>query len=279
MTAEDTRITVTDDLGQRLVLEKPPERIVSLTPTITETLIEIGAGNRVVGITNYCTHPARAVDKIPRIGGTKNIALEKVDALRPDLVIASREENRRRHIDALREAVPVFVTHPRTVEGALKVVTDLGALTRTSAKAVEVVDSCRQIIASIEPRIRSQSFPTACLIWRDPWIAVGPGGYVNDLLETFGFRNVFRSPDGRYPETNLETIARRKAEVVFLSNERYAFGEPDRKEVEAWLAEKGRPAKVVIVEGTLLSWFGYRTIQGLRLLAQFKTKLVPEPQV
>jgi ABC-type Fe3+-hydroxamate transport system substrate-binding protein len=96
------------------------------------------------------------------------------------------------------------------------------------------------------------------------------------LLETFGFRNVFRPADGRYPETNLETIARRKAEVVFLPNERYAFGEPDRKEVDVFLAEKGRRARVLIVEGSHLSWFGYRTLQGLRLLEQLKAKLLPE---
>jgi iron complex transport system substrate-binding protein len=278
MTPEGSRITVTDDLGQPLVFEKAPERIVSLTPTVTETLIEMGAGNRVVGITNYCTHPARAVDKIPRVGGTKSIALEKVDALKPDLVIANREENRRRHIDALRESCPVFVTHPKTVENALKTVADLGRLTRTSAKAVEITEACRQILSSIGPEARSKTLATACLIWRDPWMAVGPGGYVNDLLETFGFRNVFKPDDGRYPETNLETIARRRTEVVLLPNERYAFGEPDRKEVGSFLAAKGRPVRVQVVEGSYLTWFGFRTIQGLRFLGQLKLKLLSESQ-
>ncbi len=276
MIPDDSRIAITDDVGQSLVFDKAPERIVSLTPTITETLIEMGAGNRVVGITNYCTHPARAVDNIPRVGGTKSIVLEKVDALRPDLVIANREENRRRHTDALREKYPVFVTHPRTVEHALKMVNDLGTLTRTSAKAGEISETCKQILTSIDPQARSKTLASACLIWRDPWIAVGPGGYVNDLLETFGFRNIFKPEDGRYPETNLETIARRRTEVVLLPNERYAFGEPDRKEVGSFLAEKGRAARVLVVEGSYLTWFGYRTILGLRFLGQFKTKLVSE---
>jgi ABC-type Fe3+-hydroxamate transport system substrate-binding protein len=276
MTADDSKITITDDVGQSLVFEKAPERIVSLTPTITETLIEMGAGNRVVGITNYCTHPARAVDNIPRVGGTKSIVLERVDALRPDIVIANKEENRRRHIDALREKYPVFVTHPRTVAHALKMVNDLGVLTRTSAKAAEIAETCRQILTSIDTEARSKTLATACLIWRDPWMAVGPGGYVDDLLETFGFRNIFRPDDGRYPETNLETIARRRTEVVLLPNERYAFGEPDRREVGAFLAEKGRAVRVLVVEGSYLTWFGYRTMLGLKFLGQFKMRLLSE---
>lgn len=278
MSADESRISVTDDVGQQLVFDKAPERIVSLTPTITETLIEMGAGNRVVGITNYCTHPARAVDNLARVGGTKSIVLEKVHALKPDLVIANREENRRRHIDALRESYPVFITHPRSVEQALKMVGGIGLLTRTSAKATEIAEQCKQALSSVDPQARSKTIATACLIWRDPWMAVGPGGYVNDLLETFGFRNIFKPDDGRYPETNLETLARRKAEIVLLPNERYAFGEPDRKEVGAFLAEKGRSARVQIVEGSYLTWFGYRTIQGLRFLGQLKQKLVLELQ-
>jgi iron complex transport system substrate-binding protein len=278
MSADESRINITDDLGQLFAFDKAPERIVSLTPTITETLIEMGAGNRVVGITNYCTHPARAVDNIARVGGTKNIVLERIHALRPNLVIANREENRRRHIDALRESYPVFVTHPRTVEHALKMVGDIGILTRTSTKAAEITETCRQVLSSIDPQVRSKKLPTACLIWRDPWMAVGPGGYVNDLLDAFGFSNVFKPEDGRYPETNLETIARRRADVVLLPNERYAFGEPDRKEVDTFLTGKGRAARVQIVEGSYLTWFGYRTIQGLRFLGQLKLKLVSESQ-
>ncbi|MBP2681402.1 MAG: periplasmic binding protein, partial [Candidatus Krumholzibacteriota bacterium] len=250
----------------------------SLVPSITETLIELGAGNRVVGITNYCIHPARAVDNIPRVGGTKGASLEKIDALRPDLVIANREENRRRHIDALREKYPVYVTYPRTVEQALKLIGDLGALTRTAGKAAEITETCKQIVASTEPAVLDSVFSTACLVWRDPWMAVGADTYISDLLGTFGFKNVFTRDDGRYPEVSLGTIAERGTDVVVLPNEPYAFAEPDRRQIGATLAENGRRARVLVVDGSYLTWFGYRTIQGLRFLRYAKTKLLSENQ-
>jgi ABC-type Fe3+-hydroxamate transport system substrate-binding protein len=278
MSPDDSKITVTDDFGQPLVFEKAPERIVSLVPSITETLIELGAGNRVVGITNYCIHPARAVDDIPRVGGTKGASLEKIEALRPDLVITNREENRKRHIDALREKYPVYVTYPRTVEQALKMVADLGTLTRTSAKAAEIAETCGQIVASTGPDVRETPLPTACLIWRDPWMAVGADTYISDLLGTFGLRNVFTRDDGRYPEVSLGTIAERGTDVIILPNEPYAFAEPDRKQIASLLAENGRKARVLIVDGSYLTWFGYRTMQGLRFLRYAKAKLLSENQ-
>lgn len=276
MPADDSKITVTDDLGQTLVFEKAPERVVSLVPSITETLIELGAGNRVVGITNYCIHPARAVDDIPRVGGTKGVSLEKIDALRPDLVIANKEENRKRHIDALREKYPVFVTYPRTVEQALKMVIDIGMMTRTSSKAAEIAETCGQIVTSTDPLVRERPFPTACLIWRDPWMAVGSDTYISRLLGTFGFQNVFTRSDGRYPEVSLDTIAERGTDVIILPNEPYAFAEPDRRHIESSLAENGRKARILLVDGSYLTWFGYRTIQGLRFLRYAKAKLLSE---
>jgi len=278
MSADDSKITVTDDFGQTLVFEKAPERIVSLVPSITETLIELGAGNRVVGITNYCIHPARAVDDIPRVGGTKGASLEKIDALRPDLVITNREENRKRRIDALREKYPVYVTYPRTVEQALKIVADLGTLTRTSAKAAEIAETCDQIVTSTDPVVRGNPFPTACLIWRDPWMAVGADTYISDLLGTFGFRNVFTRDDGRYPEVSLGTIAERGTDVIILPNEPYAFAEPDRRQIDSSLTEKGRKVRILLVDGSYLTWFGYRTMQGLRFLRYAKAKLLSENQ-
>jgi ABC-type Fe3+-hydroxamate transport system substrate-binding protein len=280
MPPEDPRITIETDSGETLVFDKAPERIVSLVPSITETLIEIGAGNRVVGITNYCIHPARAVDNIPRLGGPKSISLEKIDALQPDLVITDKEENRETNIEPLRGKYPMFVTYVRSVEQALKMVTDLGLLTRTLPKAAEIVDSCRQLLATAEPAIVSAPLATACFIWRDPWIAVGPDSYPGDLIERFGFRNVFTREDGRYPETDLDDVAELGAEAILLLSERYAFGEPERKEIDGFFSTNGRRPRVLVVDGSYLTWFGYRTIQGLRFLRQTKAKLLAEtPQV
>lgn len=280
MPADDPRITIRTDSGETLVFDKAPERIVSLVPSITETLIELGAGNRVVGITNYCIHPARAVENIPRLGGPKSISVEKIDALQPDLVITDKEENRETNIEPLRGKYPMFVTYVRTVEHAVKMVSDLGLLTRTSPKAAEIVETCKQLLASTDPAVVGTPLATACFIWSDPWIAVGPDSYPGDLLEKFGFRNVFSREDGRYPETDLDDVAELGAEAIILLNERYAFGEPERKDIDAFLSANGRKAKILIVDGSYLTWFGYRTIQGLRFLRQTKAKLLSEtPQI
>jgi ABC-type Fe3+-hydroxamate transport system substrate-binding protein len=278
MPADDPRITISTDLGETLVFDKSPERIVSLVPSITETLIELGAGNRVAGITNYCIHPARAVEDLPRVGGPKSISLEKIEALKPDLVIASVEENRESNIKELREKYPMYVSKTRSVEQAVKMVADLGALTRTAPKATEFADACMQLLSSADPAVLGLPLSTVCFIWRDPWIAAGPESYPGDLLEKFGFRNVFTHEDGRYPETDLDDVVDLAADVVILSSDRYSFGEPVRKEVETYLAANGRKARVLIADGTYLTWFGYRTIQGLRYVRQLKAKLASEPQ-
>jgi ABC-type Fe3+-hydroxamate transport system substrate-binding protein len=277
MPADDPKITISTDLGETLVFDKAPERIVSLVPSITETLIELGAGNRVAGITNYCIHPARAVENIPRVGGPKSISIEKIDALKPDLVIANVEENRESNIKELREKYPMYVSKTRTVEQAVKLLNELGALTRTTLKAAEFSDACTQLLASAEPAVLGMPQSTACFIWRDPWIAVGPESYPGDLLEKFGFRNVFTHEDGRYPETDLDDVAELAPDVVILSSDRYSFGEPIRKEVETYLAANGRNARVLVADGTYLTWFGYRTIPGLRYVRQMKARLASDP--
>jgi len=280
MPPEDPRITIQTDSGESLVFDKAPERIVSLVPSITETLIELGAGNRVVGITNYCIHPARAVEFIPRLGGPKSISIDKIHALQPDLIITDKEENRETNIEPLRGKYPMFVTYVRTVEHAVKMVSDLGLLTRTAPKAAEIVDTIRQLVATADPSVVSAPLSTACFIWSDPWIAVGPDSYPGDLLEKFGFRNVFTREDGRYPETDLDDIAELGTDAILLLSERYAFGEPERKEIDTFFSANGRRPKVLIVDGSFLTWFGYRTIQGLRFLRQTKTKLLSEtPQM
>ncbi|MFQ5512485.1 MAG: helical backbone metal receptor, partial [Candidatus Krumholzibacteriia bacterium] len=113
-------IVLTDALGDELRLAGPPKRIVSLVPSITESLIELGAGGRLVGITGYCVHPAEAVASIAKVGGTKGFSFDRIETLAPDLVIANKEENRKHHIDRLRDAYPVFVTYPRTVKEAIE---------------------------------------------------------------------------------------------------------------------------------------------------------------
>ncbi|UCG52731.1 MAG: ABC transporter substrate-binding protein [Candidatus Latescibacterota bacterium] len=225
---------IKDDLGNGLVLLKRPERIISLVPSITETLVELGAGELLVGVTDYCIHPKQVVAGIPKVGGTKGFSPEKIDALGPDLVIANKEENRKDQIDALRERYNVYVTYPRTVTQAMKTVQALGSLTRADAKACEIAQTCDRIIASTNRVTLGTQIETACMVWRDPWMAVGTDTYVSGLLEVFGFRNVFVHSRERYPKTTLDEIVARRPEVVILPSEPYEFGESDVSEVKSF---------------------------------------------
>jgi ABC-type Fe3+-hydroxamate transport system substrate-binding protein len=265
-------IVIVDALGDELRLAGPPKRIVSLVPSVSETLIDLGAGRRLVGITGYCVHPADAVASIAKVGGTKGFSFDKIDLLEPDLVIGNKEENRKTHIDRLREKYPVFVTYPRTVKEAIEMVRDLGTLTGTQAKAEEFAEACVAAI-SLAAGLPPDPRRTACLIWRDPWMAAGPDTYMSDLLETTGFENVFSAADGRYPETTLEAIVEHVPDVIILPDEPYEFGEKDEREIRAFLKEKGHRADIVLMDGSYLTWFGMRTLLGLEHLGALTIKL------
>lgn len=267
-------IGVTDDLGDLVELAALPVKIVSLVPSITETLFELGAGGLVAGVTDYCIHPEAAVADIPKVGGTKGISLDRVAALDPDLVIANKEENRKPEVEALRGECPVFVTDPRTVEGAMKTVLDLGALTGRSIEASTMAADCESRLSGVYPAVLARPFRTACFVWRDPWMAVGPDTYVGDLLDTFGFKNIFAPADGRYPQTSLEAVLDRGPEVIMLPNEPFEFGSSDVGEIETFFIDRGVRVKILTMDGTLLTWFGYRTALGIDYLRQAKSRLL-----
>jgi ABC-type Fe3+-hydroxamate transport system substrate-binding protein len=211
------------------------------------------------------------------VGGTKGFSLEKIDALSPDLIIANKEENRRHQIDELRKKYPVFVTYPRTVAEAMQMIIDLGTLTGTSQRGADMAESCGDLLASIPRSIMEPQFRTACMIWRDPWMAVGPDTYVNDLLEMFGFRNVFSDSSERYPKTPLQSVLDLTPDVVILPSEPYEFGKSDRLEVRQAVRDRRLQARILLADGSHLTWFGVRTLRGFEHLRDLKRQLVETP--
>ena len=187
----------------------PARRIVSLIPSITEILFAIGAGDRVVGCTIYCTEPPEGVATKTRVGGEKNPRLDVIRALAPDLVIANVEENVREHVETLRGwGIPVHVTYPRTVADGIRLVGELGAL-------LEVDERAREIEAELQARYDQVRASTAgrrprrvfCPIWRRPYMTINRDTYVHDLLAVSGGVNVFGDEARRYPEVTLEQVA------------------------------------------------------------------------
>ena len=248
-----------------------PRRIVSLVPSLTEALFALGLGECVVGVTDWCVHPADAVASVPKLGGTKNPNLSAIVALRPELVIANQEENRRRDVERLREAgIAVWVTYPRTVREAavlLREIASLGATAEALRKVVEPVE------AALDAALAARDGPAQrvfCPIWRDPWMSVGPDTYAHDLLTLCGGENIFAGHKGRrYPRVRLSEVAAAAPEVVLLPDEPYAFGPVDAAEMARLDIPAAHEGRIHLIDGTWVSWYGPRirgALEGLRVL-------------
>ena len=245
-------------------------RIVSLVPSLTEALFALGLGDRVVGVTDWCLHPARELAALPRVGGTKTPDLDAICRLAPDLVIANREENRRAHVEKLRAAgLDVWVTYPRTVHDGARVLRELAGLGATPADARRVLEPVETALAaatSSPPRAPARVF---CPIWRDPWMAVGGDTYADDLLTLCGGANVFSSRrERRYPVVDLDEIERADPEVILLPDEPYAFGPADARDLADLEVVAARRGRIHLLDGTLLTWYGPRIGRAIEQLRE-----------
>jgi ABC-type Fe3+-hydroxamate transport system substrate-binding protein len=274
---------LTDDLGFRLTLDRPPSRIVSLVPSWTETLFAMGlTADELVGVTKFCVEPAGLVAPIPKVGGTKNPDVRAIVALTPDLVIANAEENRREDVERLREhRIPVFVTYPKTIAAAVESILGLGrALFRESQAnsiAREIVRTVSGIEASLgvwSSKLRLRAF---CPIWKKPWMAFNADTYAHDVLRMLGFNNVFANAGERYPRTTLEEALDRRPDVFLLPDEPYEFGVSDVEELKAAIPP-AMSRRVLIISGRDLHWYGFHMVGGLprlsALLAKVRASLV-----
>jgi ABC-type Fe3+-hydroxamate transport system substrate-binding protein len=263
-----------DDLNRCTRLEKPAQRIVSLVPSITETLFAFGAGQRVAGITDYCIRPAEGTAGKLRVGGAKNIRVEEIISLRPDLVIANAEENQKHQIEELEKAgIPVFVTFPRTVAGCLKMMRDVAILTGTEPAAEPAVSSIEAERFLQRSRPRASACRVLCPIWKSPYMSINRDTFVDSMIRESGGENIFADDAERYPKFVLEDVARLQPDVIILPTEPYHFTESDIEDFEKIGANVPavRNGRIHIVEGELLSWYGPRVARALRELSALFT--------
>ncbi|MHC4846683.1 MAG: helical backbone metal receptor [Planctomycetota bacterium] len=233
--------------------EGTPRRIVSLVPSTTETLADLGLSDQVVGRTRYCVHPRPWVEGVPEIGGTKDPDPERIAALSPDLIVANHEENKPEHFDALDAIAPLWVAYPRDVSGALADLLELAALTGVPTVGRDLVARIATARAELAATIDGRApFRYAYLIWRKPWMAVNDDTFIAALLAEAGGRNVLGAHAERYPQVTLDELVDAAPEIVFLPSEPYAFTADHAAELGG-LAPRAR-----LVDGELLSWHGSR---------------------
>jgi len=262
---------VRDALGSKLELERPPVRIVSLVPSLTETLFALNLAGNVVGVTRFCVEPAKLVEPLPRVGGTKNPNLGAIAELAPDIVIANAEENRKIDVERLRAlGIPVFVTYPRSVASAVETILNLGQILARAREAAMLARRIVRVVSGIETALGIRNkiqLRVFCPIWKKPWMTFNQDTYAHDVLRLMGFCNVFGDRSERYPKVTLEEALALDPEVILLPDEPYRFTDSDALQLKTALPPD-LSRRLLLISGRDLHWYGAHMAVGLLALAE-----------
>jgi ABC-type Fe3+-hydroxamate transport system substrate-binding protein len=242
----------TDATGHTISIDSVPQRIISLVPSLTEYLADIGCANQLVGITKFCIHPHFVFQRTKRVGGTKKVHIDQVQHVQPDLIIANKEENVREQIQALQALFPVYTTHVPDVQAAINTLSTLGSLVQQPRAnlLVEQVARSYHLLREQGPKQRKK---VLYLIWKEPYMSVGSDTFIHDMLFHAGFDNVC-AHQTRYPVVDPAFIAHSQADLIFLSSEPYPFKPHHFVPLQALLPS----AQIQLVDGELFSWYGSR---------------------
>jgi len=265
-------IHLTDSLNHDIKLNKPAERIVSLVPSVTYTIDYFGASDSLVGLTRFCKLPEglKRIKKV--IGGTKDVNIERVKALNPDLIIANKEENTKETVEALQKIAPVYVSDVFDLESNTQFIQDLGKLIDKSDEADLLVEKIQHKIKLFKSD--ALSYKTAYMIWKDPWMTVGGDTFIHKIMSLTSFNNIFQHKK-RYPTTSLDELLALKPKLVFLSSEPYPFKEKHREALQKQFPN----SRVILVNGEAFTWFGAYPDIGLDYLLHLKKILTAKKKV
>ena len=247
-----------DQLNRPILLAQPPKRIVSLVPSQTELLFDLGLENEIVGITKFCIHPNRYFKSKTKIGGTKKVDIDKVIALQPDLIIANKEENDKAQIEALEKKFPVWISDVKNLEDAEDMILKVGVLTDKVENSKTLLTKIKTGFETLSSKKDNPNKPSALyLIWRKPFMSIGEDTFINDILAKTGFKNVLEGKL-RYPILNKNEIQALYPQYILLSSEPYPFKEKHIEELQ-----KICPSAVIkLVDGEFFSWYGSRLLRA-----------------
>ncbi|MDW0111060.1 ABC transporter substrate-binding protein [Sporosarcina aquimarina] len=247
--------TVQDALGRTVTYSYPPKRIVSLCPGITDTLFALELQEEIVGRTRFCIHPDPEVKAVKAVAGTKDIKLEAILALRPDLIIAEKEENTKEIVETLEQHVPVYVAEVQSVEEAYTMIQNLGDITDRVQQSEKLISSIQDGFNSLQG-IASGS--AMYVIWKKPYMAAGDTTYIHSLLEKLGFQNTVSEFPGRYPQLTTHDIQQANPNLVLLASEPYPFKEKHIPEFQEMLPK----ARILPIDGEMF-WYGPRMLEAV----------------
>ncbi len=241
----------TDMTGRTIEVNYPPQRIVSLVPSQTELLYDLGLNDEVTGITKFCVHPETWFRNKQRIGGTKTVHIDKVKELNPDLIIANKEENTRSQIEELAAMFPVWISDIKTIGQGLQMICEVGDMTGKMVPALQLCNDISSGFLNLPKTNRPKK--VAYFIWRNPWMCAGGDTFISDMIKRMGWVNVLADKD-RYPEIDLQELVALQPDTILLSSEPYPFKEAHIAEIRAVLPA----ADIQLVDGEMFSWYGSR---------------------
>jgi iron complex transport system substrate-binding protein len=252
--------TYIDQLGTSHTFEKQPVRIVSLVPSQTELLYDLGLEDNIVGITKFCVHPVHFKATKTIVGGTKNIKFDKIKALQPDIIICNKEENTKEIVEELSQICLVWVTDIYTIEDNLQMISDFGQLFNKRTEAQKWIDKIDFAYQDFQQFIKDKPIKKAAyFIWANPYMVAGNHTFINELLQINHFQNMYANKESRYPEVELKKIRLEgDPDYVFLSSEPFPFKDEHAFEIGRFTHH----AKTVFVDGEMFSWYGSRLLKA-----------------
>ena len=246
-------IEVIDMLGRIVKIQKPIQRIVSLVPSQTEFLYDLGLKDKIVAQTVFCVHPKSYFKKATKIGGTKKIRFEELDELEPDFIVCNKEENNQEIVETLSKKYPVWVSDIKNIDDAFYMMRSLADILDARS---EVENLLQKITLSLNQKKIRHQYTCVYLVWRNPFMAVGNDTFINHMLQRSGFNNLIK--EQRYPELSSEALQAINPELVLLSSEPYPFKDKHVEEIKSMLPH----SKILMVDGELFSWYGSRLLNS-----------------
>jgi len=249
---------VTDQMNRTVEIPDDCQRIISLVPSQTELLIDLGLKDKLIGVTKFCIHPKGIKDSKTIIGGTKNFKIDLIRKLNPDLIIGNKEENYQEGIEELEKEFPLWMSDIYNLADAKDMIKQIGIITNSKKNSTTIVEMIEKEESQLAPVLPKTAL---YFIWKNPFMVAGSNNYINDMMRLAGYRNICNTVDfSRYPSLTPTDIAKLQPETILLSSEPFPFQKKHVAEMKQLVPE----ATIQIVDGELYSWYGSRIIKALK---------------
>ncbi|WP_350288139.1 helical backbone metal receptor [uncultured Croceitalea sp.] len=263
------KIECKDQLGRVISLIETPKRIISLNPSQTETIVDLGLSERLVGITKFCIHPKQLRKQKTIVGGTKKVSFKKIKELKPDIILCNKEENTQEIVETLAKEFPVHVTDIATIADVIEMMNQYGLLFNKKKEAQQMCGQISSYFDELNTLLLEHTYKRAVyFIWKNPWMVVGGNTFIDFMLDLNKFENIYKNEE-RYPMVTTEELKKQDIDYILLSSEPFPFKEQHLNELQKELPN----AKIKFVDGEYFSWYGSRLLKAFGYFKELQLEL------